>query len=232
MRIESDQTFADVPAMRVRDLIRNVGPNGLFGVEFAESVLGTSEKQSKILIDELERRGFIERDCSTSEWWRTTLKGSALALATAAKPIRRHSAEDILKRFLKRVLLVRDNAHYLLRVEQVVLFGSMVTESQTVNDIDLGISLQRKEPDDDIYKERADQLRRAAAASGRRFPRDADWFAWPATHVKLFLKSRSRALSIHPLDDWVRNQPGCHTIYVHHDDALGQQLLFDTDGLQ
>ncbi|MEX0937354.1 MAG: hypothetical protein WDZ59_05800 [Pirellulales bacterium] len=227
MRIEPEQTIAGFPAIRVRELMRKLGHDGM-GSEFVEHCLGATPGQSEAVLNELEQLGFLER---THEWWSATLKGRALALATAAKPIRRSSAEKILERFLERVEKIRLDPVFLLRVERVDLFGSMTTEQLMVNDVDLGVSLQRKEQDAERYEELANKLRRSAAAKGRSFPRDADWFSWPTTHVMLFLKSRSRALSIHPLDDWVLDQPGRRTIYLHHYDAPGQNVMFDTDGL-
>lgn len=231
MRIEPDQTFAGVPAMRVRDMFRTLGHSCSFTAEYVQSHFEIPSEQAIDLVAELERHGFIEPQDDGSEYWQPTLKGSALALATAAKPIRRTSAERILGEFLERVEVVRLDPQYLLRVERIELFGSMAAGNDPVNDIDLGIAYTRKEPDDTRYAELAEECRRAALARGRSFPLYADWLSWPKTQVLLFLKSRSRALSLHPLDDWVLEQPGRRTIYVAHDDAAGQQLLFQTDGV-
>jgi hypothetical protein len=230
VRIERDQTFADIPAGRVTDMMRGLRSGELLGVEYVQQYLGVLPRQAKTLIAELERQGFIEPESPGSKWWGATLKGSALALATAAKPIRRRSAEAILERFLERVHTVRIDPTFLWRVERVDLFGSLAAARETVNDIDLGIELRRKEEDIDPYHKLANELRRSTAARGRQFKGDADWISWPSTHVMLFLKSRSRALSLHPLDDWVIAQAGRQTIYLHHNDALGQTLLFESDG--
>ena len=228
MRIEPSQEFAGVPAIKIRKLLRKVGTAGLIGPEFVSAVLEVSAEQAAAVIAVLERDEFIERDERGPAWWSTTVKGNAMALATAAKPLRRRSAEEILRRFLERVESVRRDPTYLYAVERVVLFGSLAADKPIVNDIDLGIALRRKEGDEERFKAEAKKLRRA---SGRRFSCYEDWLCWPSTHVMRFLKSRSRATSLHPLDDWVLEQTNARTLYFYHDDAPGQRLLFATNGL-
>lgn len=217
--------------MRVRDMIRRLGPNCLLTPTYVERYLDIEPDHSAELIAELEQQGFIQKWSEDKDYWQPTLKGSALALATAAKPIKRKSAERILKEFFERVEVVQRDPHYLLRVERIDLFGSMTTAQDTVNDIDLGILCKRKEENDDLYEDLANESRRLAQERGRRFAGHADWLMWPTTNVLLFLRSRSRALSLHPLDEWVLQQPGRRTIYIARDDGPGQQLLFQTDGL-
>lgn len=227
MRVDRDQYFAGIPAIEIRDMCRRIGPGGLVAVEFVQDRLRLNPGQADVVLKLLIAEGFMATDLIADQThYRLTLKGSALALATAAKPLRRKSAEAILKRLLDRVEVVRLDPAYLFRVRKIVLFGSMTTDAERVNDVDVGIAYARKEPDVDRHMELGRQSAKAAAAAGRHFGTYADWLDWPIQKVLLFLKSRSSGLSLHPLDDWVLSQPGVTTIY-EHDDALGQQRLFD-----
>jgi predicted nucleotidyltransferase len=89
-----------------------------------------------------------EWDLSESPAWSTTIKGNALAMASAAGPVLRKTAERLLAEFLDRVKEVRESDTYLYRVKRVILFGSMLDQDRShVNDIDLVVELVHKVKD-------------------------------------------------------------------------------------
>ncbi len=163
--------------------------------------LSISVPDACAVIGELHRLGYIDTAPGKTGWWETTLKGSSLALASAARPVRRAVAEQKLEEFLGRVHEVNGNPYFLYRVRRVLLFGSLLTGSERVNDVDLALDLVPKE--EDAEKRMALEEERVAAAreAGRQFANYVAELFWPLSEVMLFLKARSRTLSLHTTGD-------------------------------
>jgi hypothetical protein len=73
--------------------------------------------------------------------WNASPKGCALAMASAAKPMKRAKAEEQLSLFLNRVADLNDSRKAAWWVRQVALLGSMLTDVPEVNDVDVMIEL-------------------------------------------------------------------------------------------
>jgi predicted nucleotidyltransferase len=117
-------------------------------------------------------------------------------MASAAKPLRRTSADQRLAEFLDRVRQVNRDPYWLYRVRKVVLFGSMLTESPTVNDVDLAVELSPKIEDRDELWHRKTERTEEAVHSGRRFRNISDQVGWPKKEIFMFLRARTRTLSV------------------------------------
>src|SRR5271157_4294927 len=79
------------------------------------------------------------------KWFQTTLKGNQLKNVKFTRRISRVRAEEIVNAFLQRCAEVNKSDYYLCTVQKVVAFGSYVSESPDLGDIDLVISLKRKD---------------------------------------------------------------------------------------
>jgi hypothetical protein len=102
MRIQSSEKIASIPILEVRRLLRGVGE--YWTVESVIEILGIPRRKATALTDELSRREFVERvKLGSKFYWRSTLAGNALALATAARAIRRGTANRVFAAFLDRV---------------------------------------------------------------------------------------------------------------------------------
>lgn len=79
-------------------------------------------------------------------------------MASAAWPVTRAKADQIFADFMERVQKVNDDPYYLFRVTRVVLFGSYIRDTPTVNDIDIALQLVPKIDDlnrrGEIYEQR------------------------------------------------------------------------------
>src|SRR5579859_381947 len=108
MRITRDQLIAGYPAFRVRALMRATNWAGEWGTDLVASIIEIDEAGAAAMVAELNRLGYIERaDRRSHECeWQNTTKGSALGSATATRPIKRATAERLLKEFLDRVTTV------------------------------------------------------------------------------------------------------------------------------
>lgn len=200
MHITRSTQIIGQPAILIRDLLRGLG-EGAWGADAVAIRLGTTRRAAATLIKRLEQGGYVRPNRTFGgRWFRTTPKGVRLALASAAPPLKRPTAERQLQAFLERVKIVNGDPYYLYRVSKVVLFGSMLTTAPRVSDVDIAIEMQpkldhaRQRPAED------ERILRARLVDGRRFRNLAEEVWWPKQEVRLFLKSRSRATSIHEAD--------------------------------
>ena len=84
-----------------------------------------------------------------------------------------------------------------------MVFGSYLSEQNKINDIDIGVALARKTTDIAVFEEMLEQCIRQAEQDGRYFSTHVEPIFWPEREIQLFLKSRSRSISLHPLNDGV-----------------------------
>ena len=170
MRIRPDDVIAGFPAKQIRKLLRQSTLS--LSLDEATKILGLNERSTLKLLDDLEKQGFIEKNAfapNPDKNWKNTIKGGALSKALFSAPVSRRAAEQKLSEFMDRVREVNEAGRFLYRVSKVVLFGSFLTESSTVGDLDIAIELVRKEPDATKHAELLLAHGNAAALNGRRF---------------------------------------------------------------
>ncbi len=212
MRIDSKEQIADVEILKVRDLLRRVNNTDEWEDDFVVHRLKISPKKANRLINELNRRGYIEptRIYRQKQFYRETLKGSTLGLASAAKPVKRKTADRIFSEFMDRVRRVNSDSSFLVKVKKVLVFGSYLTDAIRINDIDVAVELTWKENHPLVLnKDKAQlalNLSNIAEKKGKKFNSFIDQLDWPEHEVRLFLKSRSRTLSIHSIHDEILNR--------------------------
>jgi predicted nucleotidyltransferase len=168
-------------------------------VDSLKERFGVPEDEAREVLQKLSDLGYVELESSHggTEFWRTTIKGNALGLASAARPLNRATANRALEQFLARVQHVNADPYYLFRVKKVVVFGSFLSEKEKINDIDIGVYLQPKEPDMDKHFAQCQERSRLAAQQDRSFSNYVETLAWAETEVLKFLKSRARAIGLH-----------------------------------
>jgi predicted nucleotidyltransferase len=212
MRIDSKEKIADVEILKVRDFLRRVDNTDEWENDFVVYRLKISPIKAKRLINELNRRGYIEpaRIYKQKQFYRKTLKGSALGLASAAKPVTRKTANRIFSEFMARVRQVNSDPSFLVKVKKVLVFGSYLTDALRINDIDIAVELTWKETHPLVLNEDKAQLAlnlsHIAEMKGKKFSTFIDRLDWPEHEVRLFLKSRSRTISIHSIHDEILNR--------------------------
>ncbi len=203
MTIDSNEKIAGFPILTIRKMFRDIGNYDNFDQRTVSLFLKKDGCPIVSLIEELESCGFIEKADITDgdQLWVTTLKGSAFTLSSASKRVKKNTAEKVLKEFLDRVNEVNQNDYYLHKIEKVLLFGSYLGDGEHFGDIDLAFDLaprhKDKEKQSRLSQERALEARR----NGRRFSNIVESISWSNREVFLYLKSRKRTLSFHPLWD-------------------------------
>jgi predicted nucleotidyltransferase len=204
MRIRSNDLVVGFPAKQIRKLLRQ---NAEFlSVEDVTKVLGLTGESALQLLENLEQKGFIEKNTfapDPDKNWKHTVKGGALGKALFSAPVFRESAEKALVEFMDRVQEVNEDGRFLFRVRKVVLFGSFLTGSATLGDLDIAVELVPKEADAKKHSELILARANEAALNGKSFRNFIERLDFAAQEVRSFLKSRSRIIQLTDCQDGV-----------------------------
>jgi len=207
MILRPDQVIAGHPAKDIRRFLREI-LHLQVSCGYAQHVLGCAKEEAKEMLSALEKAGYLSRAGRQGghDLYETTLKGNQLAGANL-RPISRTTAEKTLKAFMQRVRAVNSDRDYLETITGVIAFGSFLSATQELGDVDVGIQLERKAIGDELFMQRAEARRNLAQERGRRFRNLSEWVTWPSREIWLFLKSRARQLSIHDFRELQRLPP-------------------------
>ena len=185
--------------MRLRSYFQRFGSEQVNYATVAEEFSVTKRQAEKILAELLKLEMISQCEFQHDKKmvsYQTTIKGNALGMAKAGKPVTRASADEVLREFLDRVRAVNGRQELAYGVESAVVFGSYLSDARRLNDLDIAVELKQKRPDDSTYE----SLRKAsldrAYASGRRFRNLVEEVCWPQLEVLYILKNRSRTISL------------------------------------
>jgi predicted nucleotidyltransferase len=195
MRIDSKGTIRGYPMLLVRQTLRRLRGNLAWGEEALERAAKLPSGTGRALARALQAEGLIE--ASRHDGWTVTQAGDTLAVATAARPVSRQTAERALAQFLERVARVNDDPYFLARVTRVAPYGSMLRpEVKRLSDVDVAVQLVAKETDIDCRQEANAERVEQLAIAGRRFGGFVEeQFYWFLETFR-FLKGRSRVISL------------------------------------
>lgn len=199
MRIEKGQLICGYPAMDLRKLLRKWPTNKhLDGIQ---EVMSLPREKAQVLLDALIAEGFVEvnpdrvpiDEEDTHYKYVPTVKGGALAQASASKPIGRDLARKRLHELIERMSRVNDDPQFVLGVEEAFVFGSYLSGVDKLGDLDVSYTSFRKIEDGRKF---AEAVHTSAQAQGHTFRSFMDELTWPWRHVESFLKNRSPVYSL------------------------------------
>lgn len=202
MQIKSNEEMFGLPIIKLREFFKRYMISD-YCIENVMEFFDLERDKAEALIIKLEREGYVKKASKfrDEQFWENAIKGNALVMASAAKPIRRSTAERKINEFLERVKEVNRNDYYLFKVKKVVVFGSYLSDTEKLGDIDLAIEIVPKESDRKKFRELSIERSREAKLNGRRFNNIVEEVYWSQTEVLMYLKSRSRSISIHFIDE-------------------------------
>lgn len=147
MHVDPRERIAGIPILEVRRLLRRLNQSDASAERLVATVLSIPESAASVLITELLRKHLIERvrQHDGEDWFSVTVAGRALASASAAKPIRRKTADDLLAKLMERVRLVNADSSFLYTVTEVRVFGSYLSDAERLSDVDVAIDVARRE---------------------------------------------------------------------------------------
>lgn len=98
MRIATSQKIAGYPATRIRQLMRETIGRSIT-LRYVREILRCSDSAAIRVLDDLRNEGFVH---SVRDHFEPSTKGTALAMATAAAPLRREMAERLIAAVVDR----------------------------------------------------------------------------------------------------------------------------------
>jgi DNA-binding MarR family transcriptional regulator len=204
VQLSRHTVIAGHPAVAIRALLRQWHEDA--GAGLVEEHLGVTESAAKEVLETLVAEGFLKARRTRRDGVRfdRTVKGSALAMASAAKPLQRSTVEARLKELIDRMVHVNASDEFLCGVQEAFVFGSYLGNNERLGDLDINLKLYRKDTDGERF---VDAALRSANASGRHFSNYLERLFWPETKVLLFLKHRSRVYSLHREDPLLERDP-------------------------
>ncbi len=199
MRIKTNDIIAGLPALTIRKFLQNNQIHDSIPLEAIEKELEVSPTAAQQIFQDLCELGYIIPTNETGQEvrWHVTTKGNGLAGASARKPITRKTAERIVKQFLERVEHINQSSEYAYRVRQVIIFGSYVSDSPDLGDVDFAITLEPKYSDQDKQRAIENERREKASEAGKNFKDFFEQLIWPQEEVRRILKNRSPSISLH-----------------------------------
>lgn len=199
MNIDSKITIAGLPALDARKLVSSIPfeTNG-FSVRCFANRFEISQQLAKTRIEAFESEGYFEKliDDGKKTRWQLTMKAATLSQASAAKKVKRATADQHYQAFLARIHEINFNDSYLYRVTKVALFGSYLTGTGPVSDIDLFVWISRKPKFEADFTSIREQKTKEIISEGRHFKDFIDDLSWPELDVREYLKNGSRVISI------------------------------------
>lgn len=194
MRLTRDMTIAGLPGLVARDVMRHVAHR-----DFILDQYLTPEARGTY--NQLVAEGYLERFTDRlGDAYGVTIKGSALALASANRPVKRTTADRALAALIERAAGINDHKDLLTWVDKIAVFGSYLDPSvERLGDVDCVCWLTRRIDDGEKYVA-ASTAR--AHQSGRHLAYIETLF-FGETEVRRLLKGRSPVLSLHDPDDRV-----------------------------
>ena len=222
MRVSKDDMIFGLPAPMARQLMRAYFDYR--SPDLAAELLGLDLDAAEDQLRSFEAAGYVQQIDKESavgdQRWVTTVQGNALAQASFGKPISRATAERHLAQVIKRAATYNADPSHLLTVKEIAVFGSYLDpDADRLGDLDLAVTVVRRETDGERY---VDHVLEYARASGRSFGVFIERLMWPARELMLILKNRSPAISI-TNEDIGKLTHRLKIVYMVHDDPSAIQ---------
>jgi hypothetical protein len=191
VRIAKTDYFGGLPAVTAREVARRF--HSFKPIQVVLDIFGGSKGLALSGIRELEADGFLEQrePGPTGElWWRATVAGNSLAMASFNRPIKRATADRLVAEMLERAASYNQQTGRPFYIARLRLFGSYLRpELPEIGDVDVEVRAIAREFSSQDFLEYAD-------ASGRAFRSHFERIAWPKQELLRTLRGGSAALSL------------------------------------
>ena len=195
MRLKSNEIIFGIEAKKLRDILKACPHNNLNRVFFREE-LKLSKKKSDEILEEMIKEGYFAQTEYDKDELEFLMKGNAIRNAKFIKPILKKVAQKYVDELIERAKKMNNDGYYIMYVDEIYAFGSFITDSPDCQDIDLYISLKRKEH---ISDKEAQKLSYQRVPDGKTILEQAAWAS--VIEPNKFLKSKNKYLSFHEQAD-------------------------------
>ncbi len=194
MRFKSDDLIFGIEAKRLRDVFKKCPHDTLNKVFFREELKISKKKSDEILDEMIKEKYFIKTDYKDELQF--LIKGNAFRNLKFIKPITKKVAQKYVEELIDRAQKMNNDEYYIMYVDEIYAFGSFITDSPDCQDIDLYISLKKKEH---ISNEEARKISTKRAPRATNFLEQLTWAS--IIEPNKFLKSKNKYLSFHEQAD-------------------------------
>jgi hypothetical protein len=170
-----------------------------------------------MILEAMVREGLVEEDGERAGLYRPTLSGQQVANATAARKVRRRTADEAVAHMLERARETATDPDFLWAVKDIKVFGSYLSDAEYLSDVDVCVTLVAKLCGDAMSEAASAQVAEAESA-GKSFKNFIERAGWPRTRVLKHLRGRKRCLSIQDGDDPILDQTPWEYLYRLNDD--------------
>lgn len=207
MHINSKEVLFGQPILKIREVIRFAMDEKCVGFSKAEiikkvaMILNQSDTATKQVIEQLITEDYLilNKEKSGNKYQyelAETSKGRRFGIASAAPVISRQKATQLLNDLIKRAEVINANKDLVYFVERIKVFGSYLSDKETLGDLDVGFKLSSKNNGIDFTSLNQKRIAQAKA-NGKIFKSFMDELYWPYREIELMLKNKQRSLSIH-----------------------------------
>ncbi|MBR1168630.1 hypothetical protein [Bradyrhizobium liaoningense] len=196
MRVGKDETLGGIRLIVIRDFLRWIDGGAVEPANIAER-LGLDQDRANALYRAMIEAKYIEIDTEAQREHRYVVSelGSQLRNARFLRRITRSEAEKLIDGLLDRVRQVNERDELTHRVTCIRVFGSYLTESADLGDIDLAVKYTPRR------KSHVEEAKERAAQSGKSISTYFQLITFGRQEVRLILKNRSPYLSLHDFDE-------------------------------
>ena len=160
-----------------------------------EAAAGLPAGAGRELANTLAAGGLIQK--LQKDAWTMSRAGMTFTAATAAKRLKRATADRALAAFMERVARVNADPYFLGRVTRVAMFGSMLNpDTGRPSDIDLAVEIVPNIGDWDVHIEKNNDHVQELLMQGHHFRHSIEYAVCWQMEVFRFLQGRSRAISL------------------------------------
>lgn len=230
-QINSGERIAGIPIITVRDLLRNYTEGG-FRKEWLHSEELNEADLDRMLGDLIEREyvSLIAEDPTRpirdyEPTYRFTDLGHSFVRGSAARRVHRSTVEKLLLEIMQRVQYMNTSDDFLMKVTELVVYGSYLRGEERLGDLDLAYSVDYKHRPAS-HVEFVKMLDRHFRKSGRTSKGIADLF-WPGVQVRLYLRNRKRTVSLHEMHDFMdmpKDEKFSYKVLLGDADSIAQRL--------
>jgi len=228
MLINPKEILFGQPILKIREVIRNAMHERLWGSSQAiitgkvANILKQPNSVAKQLIENLIQEDYLilkkEKIGTKFKYELTeTENGRRFGIANATSPISRQKATQLLKELIERAKAINSNNELVYFVERISVFGSYLSDKDTLGDLDVGVKLTARYADDNFTLHNQKRID-FAKTIGKSFNSFMDEIFWPHKEVKLMLKNKQKGLSLHDLEtDNVFNVTESKIVYQYNE---------------
>jgi hypothetical protein len=212
LRLKSDDLIAGVPARQLRDLL-SFYHTGL-RVEGVAHRLKIEQGRAAEIIQALVDEEFLE-PADSMGWHGQTAKGAAVQNARFIKPMPRARAEALLTETIERCRAANDNEDFVFYVAKLHVFGSHLSDSPDLGDLDLVVEVEQR-PGVNSIVEASKARFQASGRTARSYPEE---LMYGRREVMRFVKGRSPYLSLHDRNELTEGGATAAKVVFEADDV-------------